>query len=35
MKIEGRELELYYGHEKVLNGVDIQILSGSFTAIID
>ncbi|MDP3292848.1 MAG: ABC transporter ATP-binding protein [Sulfuricurvum sp.] len=34
MKIEARGLEHFYGHEKVLNGVDIEILPGSFTAII-
>ena len=34
MKIEALGLEHFYGHEKVLNGVDIEILPGSFTAII-
>lgn len=34
MKIEAHALEHYYGHEKVLNGVDIVIEPGSFTAII-
>ncbi len=34
MRIGGHALELYYGHEKVLSGIDIEILSGSFTAII-
>jgi ABC-type lipoprotein export system ATPase subunit len=34
MKIEAFGLEHFYGHEKVLNGVDITIDSGSFTAII-
>jgi ABC-type lipoprotein export system ATPase subunit len=34
MKIEAHALEHYYGHEKVLNGVDITIKPGSFTAII-
>jgi ABC-type lipoprotein export system ATPase subunit len=34
MKIEAHALEHYYGHEKVLNGVDITIEPGSFTAII-
>lgn len=34
MKIEALGVEHFYGHEKVLNGVDIEILPGSFTAII-
>lgn len=34
MKIQATELEHFYGHEKVLNGVDIEIQPGSFTAII-
>lgn len=34
MKIEATGLEHFYGHEKVLNGVDLTIDSGSFTAII-
>lgn len=34
MKIEGLGLEHFYGHEKVLGGVDIEILPGSFTAIV-
>jgi len=34
MKIEAFGLEHFYAHEKVLNGVDIEILSGSFIAII-
>jgi ABC-type lipoprotein export system ATPase subunit len=34
MKIEAFGIEHFYGHEKVLNGVDIEILPGSFTAII-
>lgn len=34
MKIEARGLEHFYGNEKVLNGVDIELPSGSFTAII-
>ena len=34
MKIEALGLEHFYGHEKVLNGVNIEILPGSFTAII-
>jgi ABC-type lipoprotein export system ATPase subunit len=34
MTIEAFGLEHFYGHEKVLNGVDITIDSGSFTAII-
>jgi ABC-type lipoprotein export system ATPase subunit len=34
MRIEAHGLEHFYGHEKVLNGVDITIDSGSFTAII-
>lgn len=34
MKIEALGVEHFYGHEKVLNGVDITIDSGSFTAII-
>ncbi len=34
MKIEATGLEHFYGHEKVLNGVDIEIQPGSFTAII-
>jgi ABC-type lipoprotein export system ATPase subunit len=34
MKIEASALEHFYGHEKVLNGVDIEIEAGSFTAII-
>ncbi|PHM17199.1 MAG: peptide ABC transporter ATP-binding protein [Sulfuricurvum sp. PD_MW2] len=34
MRIEAHGLEHFYGHEKVLNGVDITINSGSFTAII-
>ena len=34
MKIEAFGLEHFYGHEKVLNGVDVTIDSGSFTAII-
>jgi ABC-type lipoprotein export system ATPase subunit len=34
MTIEAFGLEHFYGHEKVLNGVDITIESGSFTAII-
>jgi ABC-type lipoprotein export system ATPase subunit len=34
MRIEAHALEHYYGHEKVLNGVDIVIEPGSFTAII-
>lgn len=34
MKIEALGLEHFYGHEKVLNGVDIEISPGSFTAII-
>jgi ABC-type lipoprotein export system ATPase subunit len=34
MKIEALALEHFYGNEKVLNGVDIEILSGGFTAII-
>jgi ABC-type lipoprotein export system ATPase subunit len=34
MKIEALALEHLYGQEKVLNGVDIEILPGSFTAII-
>ncbi|MDD2828081.1 MAG: ABC transporter ATP-binding protein [Sulfuricurvum sp.] len=34
MTIEALGLEHFYGHEKVLNGVDITIPSGSFTAII-
>lgn len=34
MKIEALGLEHFYGHERVLNGVDIEILPGSFTAII-
>lgn len=34
MRIEAHGLEHYYGHEKVLNGVDIVIEPGSFTAII-
>jgi len=34
MKIEGRALEHFYGHEQVLRGVDVVIEPGSFTAII-
>jgi len=34
MKIEALGVEHFYGHEKVLNGVDITIEPGSFTAII-
>lgn len=34
MKIEAFGLEHFYGHEKVLNGVDVTIDAGSFTAII-
>lgn len=34
MKIEALGVEHFYGHEKVLNGVDITINAGSFTAII-
>lgn len=34
MKIEAVGIEHFYGHEKVLNGVDIEIQPGSFTAII-
>jgi ABC-type lipoprotein export system ATPase subunit len=34
MIIEALGLEHFYGHEKVLNGVDITIPPGSFTAII-
>ena len=34
MRIEAQALEHFYAHEKVLNGVDIEILPGSFTAII-
>ena len=34
MKIEAFGLEHFYGHEKVLNGVDVTIDSGSFAAII-
>jgi len=34
MKIEGHALEHFYGHERVLRGVDIMIEPGSFTAII-
>lgn len=34
MKIEALGVEHFYAHEKVLNGVDIEILPGSFTAII-
>ncbi|MDD2782375.1 ATP-binding cassette domain-containing protein [Sulfuricurvum sp.] len=34
MKIEALGIEHFYGHEKVLNGVDITITPGSFTAII-
>lgn len=34
MKIEAFGLEHFYGHDKVLNGVDVTIDSGSFTAII-
>lgn len=34
MKIEALGIEHFYGHEKVLNGVDITIEPGSFTAII-
>jgi ABC-type lipoprotein export system ATPase subunit len=34
MKIEALGLEHFYGNEKVLNGVNIEILPGSFTAII-
>lgn len=34
MRIEAVGLEHFYGHEKVLNGVDISIAPGSFTAII-
>ncbi|MFY9141874.1 ABC transporter ATP-binding protein [Sulfuricurvum sp.] len=34
MKIEAHALEHYYGHEKVLNGVNITIEPRSFTAII-
>jgi ABC-type lipoprotein export system ATPase subunit len=34
MKIEALGLMHFYGHEKVLNGVDITIEPGSFTAII-
>ena len=34
MKIEAVGIEHFYGHEKVLNGVDIEIHPGSFTAII-
>ncbi len=34
MRIEAHALEHFYGHEKVLNGVDLVIEPGSFTAII-
>lgn len=34
MKIEAEGLEHFYGHEKVLNGVDLVIPPHSFTAII-
>lgn len=34
MRIEALGVEHFYGHEKVLNGVDIVIEPGSFTAII-
>ncbi len=34
MKIEALGVEHFYGHEKVLNGVDITIEPGSFTAMI-
>jgi ABC-type lipoprotein export system ATPase subunit len=34
MKIEALGVEHFYGHEKVLGGVDITIEPGSFTAII-
>jgi len=34
MKIEAVGIEHFYGHEKVLGGVDITIEPGSFTAII-
>jgi ABC-type lipoprotein export system ATPase subunit len=34
MRIEALGIEHFYGHEKVLNGVDITIPPGSFTAII-
>jgi ABC-type lipoprotein export system ATPase subunit len=34
MKIEAVGIEHFYGREKVLGGVDIKILPGSFTAII-
>jgi ABC-type lipoprotein export system ATPase subunit len=34
MKIEALSLEHFYGSEKVINGVDIEIPSGGFTAII-
>lgn len=34
MRIDASKLEHFYGHEKVLNGVDIVIAPGSFTAII-
>jgi ABC-type lipoprotein export system ATPase subunit len=34
MKITAQGLEHFYGHEQVLNGVDIEISSGEFVAII-
>lgn len=34
MKIEGRALEHFYGHEQVLRGVDVTIRPGEFVAII-
>lgn len=34
MKIQAKKIEHYYGAEHILRGVDVEIASGSFTAII-